>query len=161
MQLLLENFNNFIIRAGYRILQVPDTPQEFVGQYLLYAYLNEFARTIRASMYLEVPTGRGIADLIVSYNGKKYIIETKVWRSERRYQTGKMQLAAYLNSEGETNGYYIVFDHRQHPKPLIETEEIDGCTIMSYVVPVVQSMPSQRLSEADIMNSFPIDIIMI
>ncbi len=156
MQLLLENFYNFIIRVGYRILQVPDTPQEFVGQYLLYAYINEFVRTIRASMYLEVPTGRGIADLIVSHNGKKYIMETKVWRSERRYKAGKSQLAAYLKSEGETQGYYIVFDHRQHPNPLIETEEIDGCTIMSYIVPVVQAIPSQQLAEADIMNCFPI-----
>lgn len=156
MQLLLENFYNFIIRVGYRILQVPDTPQEFVGQYLLYAYINEFVRTLRVSMYLEVPTGRGIADLIVSHNGKKYIIETKVWRSERRYKAGKSQLAAYLKSEGETQGYYIVFDHRQHPNPLIETEEIDGCTIMSYIVPVVQAIPSQQLAEADIMNCFPI-----
>ena len=33
MRTLLENFKNFIARAGFRILQVPDTPQEFVGQY--------------------------------------------------------------------------------------------------------------------------------
>ena len=156
MNTLLENFYNFIIRAGYRILQVPDTPQEFVGQYLLYAYINEFVRSIRASMYLEVPTGRGIADLIISHNGRKYIIETKVWRSEKRYQTGKQQLATYLKSEGETHGYYIVFDHRQNPNPFMETEEIDGCTTISFVVPVIQAIPSQQLSEADIMDSFPI-----
>jgi hypothetical protein len=27
-------FRDFIARAGYRILQVPETPHEFVGQYL-------------------------------------------------------------------------------------------------------------------------------
>ena len=31
LQPLLDNFQNFIARAGYRILQVPETPKEFVG----------------------------------------------------------------------------------------------------------------------------------
>ncbi len=149
---LIENFNEFIIRAGYRILQVPETPQEFVGQYLLYAYINEFVKVIRATMHLEVPTGRGRADLIISYKGKKYIVETKVWRSNYRYQTGKRQLATYLKSEGETQGYYVVFDHRNKPQPLIETDIVDGCTINCFVIPVIQEIPSQQPLETDIMN---------
>ena len=56
---LINNFNNFIVRAGFRILQVPDTPKEFVGQYLLFAYLDEFVKIVHATMRLEVPTGRG------------------------------------------------------------------------------------------------------
>ena len=36
MEPLLDNFQDFIARAGYRILQVPETPQEYVGQYLLF-----------------------------------------------------------------------------------------------------------------------------
>ena len=46
MEALLDNFQDFIARAGYRILQVPDTPQEFVGQYLLYTYLGQFVRVV-------------------------------------------------------------------------------------------------------------------
>jgi len=42
MRLLLDNFRDFIARAGYRILQVPETPQEFVGQSLLFGYLDSF-----------------------------------------------------------------------------------------------------------------------
>ena len=115
MQMLIENFNDFIARAGYRILQVPDTPQEFVGQYLLFAYLDEFVNMVRATMHLEVPTGRGRADLIIGYKGQKYIVETKVWRNKKAYQAGKHQLAAYLKLEGATEGYYIVFDYRENP----------------------------------------------
>ena len=32
MDLLLDNFQNFIARVGFRILQVPETPKEFVGK---------------------------------------------------------------------------------------------------------------------------------
>ena len=42
MEALLDNFRDFIARAGFRILQVPETPQEYVGQHLLFAYLEQF-----------------------------------------------------------------------------------------------------------------------
>ena len=142
LKAFLDNFQNFIARAGYRILQVPDTPQEFVGQYLLYTYLDQFVRVIGGCMYLEVQTGRGRIDLIILHNQRKYIVETKIWRSERGYAEGKQQLAAYLSTEGVTEGYYVVFDHREVPEPRAETEKIDGLTIRSYVIPVVQERPS-------------------
>ena len=143
MQTLIENFKDFIARAGYRILQVPDTPKEFVGQYLLFAYLDEFVKIVGATMHLEVPTGRGRADLVISHSGQTYIVETKVWRSERAYQAGKRQLATYLNLERATEGYYVVFDYRGDSERRSETDTVDDCTICSYVIPVPQSLPSQ------------------
>ena len=139
---LLDNFRDFITRAGFRILQVPDTPQEFVGQYLLYTYLDQFIRIVRGSMYLEVRTGRGRMDLIILHNDRKYIVETKIWEGARRYQSGKKQLAAYLTLEGAVEGYYVVFDHRANPEPRVETETLEGLTIRSYVIPVMQTRPS-------------------
>ncbi len=59
-----------------------------------------------------------------------------------RYQTGKTQLAAYVNLEKAVDGYYVVFDHRKEPEPRVETETLDGITIRSYVIPVVQERPS-------------------
>ena len=142
MRALLDNFQDFIARAGFRILQVPDTPQEFVGQYLLYAYLDQFIRSVRGSMYLEVQTGRGRMDLIILHNNRKYIVETKIWEGERRYQSGKKQLATYLKLEGTVEGYYVIFDHRTNPEPRVETETLEGLTIRSYVIPVIQEHPS-------------------
>ena len=147
--LLLDNFSNFIARAGFRVLQVPDTPQEFIGQHLLLAYLDQFVQIIGGMMYLEVPTGRGRMDLVIFYNTHKSIIETKIWEGDRRYQAGKRQLVAYLQSEGSTEGYYVVFDHRQDPEPRVEAETIDAVTVRSYVIPVVQERPSdERLRDA-------------
>ena len=145
MERLLDNFRDFIARAGYRILQVPETPQEFIGQHLLYAYLYQFVSSVNAAMYMEVPTGRGRMDLIILHNGKKHIVETKIWRSESSYAAGKQQLSSYLATEGITEGYYVVFDHRYAPEPRAETETIDGQTIRSYVVPVVQDRPSHSV----------------
>ena len=142
MERLLDNFRDFIARAGFRILQVPDTPQEFVGQDLLYAYLDQFVSIVHGAMYLEVQTGRGRIDLLIIHNARKYIVETKIWEGIRRYEAGKEQLSAYLKLEGAVAGYYIVFDHRQKPEPRVETETVDGLTIRSYVIPVVQERPS-------------------
>ena len=149
MTLLLNNFQDFVARAGFRILQVPDTPQEFIGQHLLLAYLDQFVQLVGGVMYLEVPTGRGRMDLVIFYNTHKYIVETKIWEGDRRYQEGKRQLAAYLKLEGATEGCYVVFDYRQTPEPRVETETIDDVTVRSYVIPVVQERPSdERLRDA-------------
>ena len=144
MDLLLDNFRDFIARASFRILLVPDTPKEFVGQHLLYAYLDQFVQLIHGHIYLEGQTGRGKIDLAIFYNAKKYIVETKIWEGPRSYQAGKKQLAAYLKLENVSEGYYVVFDHRTEPEPRAETETIDGLTIRSYVIPVVQEIPSQQ-----------------
>ena len=60
---LLDNFQTFIARVDFRILQVPHTPKEYVGQHLLYAYLDHFVRIVGANMLLEIQTGRGRIDL--------------------------------------------------------------------------------------------------
>ena len=140
---LLDNFQHFIARTGFRILQVPDTPQESVGRHLLLAYLDEFVGRIGGVMHIEVPTGRGRMDILITHNRQKYIVEAKIWRGNRRYQAGKKQLAAYLKLEHATEGYYVVFDHRQDPEPRVETETIDDVTIRSYVIPVIQERPSE------------------
>jgi hypothetical protein len=142
MRLLLKNFQDFIARAGYRILQVPDTPQEFVGQYLLFGYLDTFVRQIHGFMYMEVHNGRGRMDLMVLHNRSKYIVETKIWEGNKRYQAGKRQLAKYLKLEGMKEGYYVVFDHRVKPEARQEEEKIEELSIVSYTIPVVQEKPS-------------------
>ena len=142
MERLMDNFWDFIARAGFRILQVPETPQEFIGQHLLFAYLDQFVTSVNGAMYMEVPTGRGRMDLIIFHNQRKHIVETKIWRSDRAYTQGKQQLAAYLATEGVVEGSSVVFDHREVPGARVETETIDGLTIRSYVIPVVQERPS-------------------
>ena len=147
LERLLDNFRDFIARVGFRILQVPDTPQEFVGQDLLYTYLDQFVSIVQGVMYLEVQTGRGRIDLVIVHNGQKYIVETKIWEGEKRYKAGKKQLKAYLKLEQAVEGYYVVFDHRENPTSLVETEIVEDVKIRSYVIPVMQERPSSATSE--------------
>ena len=142
MDLLLDNFRDFIARVGFRILEVPETPQEYVGQLLLFAYLEQFVKQLGGLLSLEVQTGRGRLDLLVFHRGRKYIVETKIWQGAASYAAGKRQLAKYLTLERATEGYYLVFDYRQKPEPRVETEELDGRTLRSYVIPIVQERPS-------------------
>ena len=142
MDWLMENFRDFIARVGFRILDVPETPREYVGQRLLFAYLEQVVKQQRGGMYLEVPTGRGRMDLLVVHRGRKYIVETKIWHGAEMYAAGKRQLAKYLTVEDAAEGYYLVFDHRQQPQPRVETEEIEGRTLRSYVIPIMQERPS-------------------
>ena len=144
LQPLLDNFSDFIARAGFRILQVPQTPQESVGRHLLLTYLDQFVQIVGGNMLLEVQTGRGRIDICILHNQRKYIVETKIWRGEQRYQAGKRQLVAYLKLEKALEGYYVVFDHRDVPELRIETETVEGFTIRSYVIPVMQKKPSDR-----------------
>ena len=144
MERLLDNFRDFIARAGFKILEVPDTPQESVGRHLLLTYLDLFARSVGGVLSFEVGTGRGRMDLLITHKGRKYIVETKIWRGSIRYQAGKKQLAAYLKLEGAVQGYYVVFDHRRNPEPRVETEELDGVVLRSYVIPVIQEQPTSQ-----------------
>ncbi len=139
---LLDNFRDFITRVGFKILQVPETPQEYIGRHLLLTYLDSFVKAVGAVMSFEVPTGSGKMDLCITHNQRKYIVETKIWRGYVHYQAGKQQLAAYLKLEGVVEGYYVVFDHRQKPEPRVETETVAGVNIRSYVIPVIQAAPS-------------------
>ena len=75
-------------------------------------------------------------DIILLYRDAKYIVETKLWRGEKRYQSGKQQLAGYLDKESVQQGYYIVFDHRQDAQLRYERELVAGKEIVSYCIPI-------------------------
>ncbi len=138
MHELLDNFRDFIARVGFRVLQVPDTPQESVGRHLLLAYLEQFVLLVGGFMHIEVQTGRGRMDILITHNRRKYVVETKVWRGEVSFEKGKRQLASYLKSEGALEGYYVVFDHRTNPVHITENSTVEGFDIRSYVIPVMQ-----------------------
>ncbi len=75
-------------------------------------------------------------DVILLYRGEKHIVETKLWRGEKRYQRGKGQLASYLKTEGVQRGYYVVFDRRHNPEARYEQDTVDGKEIVSYCIPI-------------------------
>ncbi|MFZ1552767.1 MAG: AAA-like domain-containing protein [Anaerolineae bacterium] len=112
MSAVLSQFRQFVERRGRAAFKVSETPQEATGQYLLTAYLDLLARQVGAEVFTEVPSGAGILDVIVLHRGRRYVIETKIWRGQVSFEAGLAQLCGYLASEGEQTGYFVVFHAR-------------------------------------------------
>ncbi|MEZ4730375.1 MAG: AAA-like domain-containing protein [Caldilineaceae bacterium] len=140
METILSRFREFIERRGREAFKVTPMPQEATGQYLLMAYLDIVVRQIGGAHFTEVNSGEGRLDLVVVHKGRRYIIETKIWRGPALYDEGLTQLADYLTSEGQTTGYYVLFHARpnvygQLPDEALEyTTQVAGKTIYVYLV---------------------------
>lgn len=88
-------------------------PYEKTGQFLLTAWLYQFVRGGAGELRYEVLSGLGRMDVLLTYKGMKYIIETKINRRNltRTLNDGITQVSKkYLASESAHEGYLIVFD---------------------------------------------------
>ncbi len=49
-------------------------------------------------------------DIVIQYNGNKYVIETKIWHGDIAHEKGINQLINYLDIEGLDKGYLLIFN---------------------------------------------------
>ena len=115
MERILLDFEQYIAQIGVRALYNKDKPYEKTGQFLLTAWLYQFVRGGAGDLRYEVPSGLGRMDILLSHQGRKYIIETKVNRRNlsRTLNEGIKQVAGkYLATESAHEGYLIIFDAR-------------------------------------------------
>jgi hypothetical protein len=111
---ILLNFERYISQIGVRAFYAEEKPYERTGQFLLTAWLYQFVKSGRDDLRCEVTSGLGRMDIMLSYKGRKYIIETKVNRHDDItgiIEEGILQLTGkYLATEGLVEGYLVVFD---------------------------------------------------
>jgi len=116
MQRILLNFGRYISQIGVKAFYAEEKPYEKTGQFLLTAWLYQFVKGGEGDVRDEVLSGLGRLDIMLTYKGKKYIIETKVNRSDDIsgiIEEGIFQLSGkYLATEAASNGYLVVFDTR-------------------------------------------------
>ena len=55
-------------------------------------------------------------DVVVDYNGERYVIEMKIWRGESYNERGEEQLAEYLDYYGLERGYLLSFCFNKNKK---------------------------------------------
>jgi hypothetical protein len=114
MKRILLNFGNYISRIGVRAFYSEEKPYEKTGQFLLTAWLYQFVKGEQSDLRYEVLSGLGRMDILLTYKGEKYIIETKVnFQDDVKWtiEEGVRQLSVkYLASEGTDEGYLVVFD---------------------------------------------------
>jgi type II secretory pathway predicted ATPase ExeA len=84
----------------------------------------------------EVAAGKGRLDLCVAYQGGKYPVELKLRHGEKTLPDGLAQLAAYMDTLGETNGWLCIFDRDParawDEKIYRKTEPVEGKTIFVF-----------------------------
>jgi len=109
-------------RRGREAFKVTPMPQEATGQYLLMAYLDLLVRQVGGDLFTEVHSQ---LDLIVVFRGHRYVIETKIWYGAAEFDKGLDQLERYLESEGQTVGYYVVFHARPRVYGKLTSSQIE------------------------------------
>ena len=114
MERIILDFEKYITRIGVSAFYEKKKPYEKTGQYLLTAWLYQFVKGGEGDLRYEVPSGLGRMDILLTYKGKKYIIETKVNRHDDLtaiIEEGILQLSSkYLATESTTRGYLVIYD---------------------------------------------------
>jgi len=113
MEAILSDFEEYIMQIGVNAFYASQKPYEKTGQFLLTAWLYQFVEQGKGALSFEVSTGLGRIDILLTYQGRKYIIETKINRSslERTAQKAIDQLCSkYLLTERVNEGYVMIFD---------------------------------------------------
>ncbi|MCX6581920.1 MAG: AAA-like domain-containing protein [Candidatus Aminicenantes bacterium] len=114
MENILLDFEQYIAQIGVQAFYKDKKPYEKTGQFLLTAWLYQFVKGGGGELGYEVKSGLGIMDVMLTYKGKKYIIETKVNRQSnitRTLSQGVAQVSGkYLATEFCHEGYLVIFD---------------------------------------------------
>jgi hypothetical protein len=113
MEAILSDFEEYIMQIGVNAFYASKKPYEKTGQFLLTAWLYQFVEQGKGELSFEVSTGLGRIDILLIYQGRKYIVETKINRSSFERTAGKAidQLCSkYLLTERADEGYVVIFD---------------------------------------------------
>jgi len=113
MEAILSDFEEYIMQIGVNAFYASKKPYENTGQFLLTAWLYQFVEQGKGALSFEVSTGLGRIDILLTYQGRKYIVETKINRSNLKRTAGRAidQLCGkYLLIERANEGYIVIFD---------------------------------------------------
>lgn len=140
---ILVKYRDYVRRRGFRAFDTEHL-KEGAWHYSLDGFINFFIEQLGGETFIEVPSGRGRTDILILYREQKYIIETKIFTTQRRLAAGKHQLAAYLESENLCEGFYVVFSNK-HTKEdeLYFDEEINEKRLHTYIILTHFEQPSR------------------
>ena len=107
MEMVLSRFAD-LMHEEYRESTVPFLERE--GRLLFLTFLKPVINGT-GFCYVEPQTrNNSRMDLIVTYGGKEFVVELKIWRGEKYEERGRDQLAGYLVTRGLDEGYLVTFD---------------------------------------------------
>lgn len=112
MEYVLSRFRD-LMHEEYRESTVPFLERE--GRLLFLTFLKPVING--TGFYYVEPQTRDSRrmDLIVTYGQQEFVVELKIWRGEAYEQSGRDQLASYLDTRHMTEGYLVTFDFSKTP----------------------------------------------
>jgi hypothetical protein len=113
MEAILADFEEYIVQIGVKAFYDRQKPYEKTGQFLLTAWLYQFVQGGNGELRYETTSGLGRMDILLTYRGRKYIVETKLNRFKLQTTLEKAvdQISKkYLLTERANEGYVVVFD---------------------------------------------------
>jgi hypothetical protein len=141
---ILQKYRDYVQRRGFHAFDTAHL-KEGAWHYSLDGFINFFIERLGGMTFVEVPSGRGRTDILILHQGRKYLIETKIFSDQYYFEQGKHQLADYLATEGLTEGYYVVFSNRHSKEDtLYFAETMDGKQIYTYIILTRFDQPSRR-----------------
>jgi len=142
MKRVLLDFSKYITRIGVNAFYQKKKPYEKTGQFLLTAWLYQFVVDGWGELRHEVPSGLGRMDILLTYKGKKYIIETKVNHYEdidSVLDEGITQLCEkYLATETVEAGHLVIYDPRTRVGKVGKPREhrLKDCAVTSFTISI-------------------------
>lgn len=139
---ILLDFGRYIAQIGVNAFYEKKKPYEKTGQFLLTAWLYQFVSGGDGDLRYEAPSGLGRIDILLTYKGRKYIIETKVNRYDdigQILEEGISQLCGkYLATEAVEEGFLVIFDTRMQVGALNKPQEhrVKDCTVTSFTISI-------------------------
>lgn len=141
---ILAKYRDYVHRRGFRAFNTKQL-KEGAWHYSLDGFINFFIEQLGGDTFIETPSGRGRTDILILYQSRKYIVETKIFVTQTRLQDGKGQLADYLRTEGVSEGYYVVFSNKHTDADTLYFDEmIAGKRIHTYIILTNFERPSRR-----------------
>ena len=134
LRAILAQYSDYVRRRGFHAFDT-DHLREGAWHYSLDGFINFFIERLGGQTLVEVPSGRGRTDILILFQGQKYLIETKIYTDNFYFEKGKYQLADYLKSENITEGFYVVFSSSHGEVDQLRFDDvIDGKRILTYII---------------------------
>lgn len=144
LKAILRQYAAYVAQRGFRAFDTEHL-KEGAWHYSLDGFINFFIERLGGRTFVEVPSGRGRADILILHRDKKYVIETKIFTDLSYYEKGKRQLAEYTSTEGIDEGYYVVFSNKHEAGDVLEQEEtIAGKRILTRIIRTNFEPPSRQ-----------------
>ena len=94
------------------------------GREKFLTYLSPIINGVGTFSVEEQTRDRKRMDVVIHYNGKRYIVELKIWHGDRYNEKGEKQIMKYLDRFGLTVGYMLSFSFNKNKKPGVEEVKI-------------------------------------